>query len=98
MRIDPNAKTANLPESSAGSRTAAARAQLRADLGTDEAKLGGHARVQQLQAQLREMPDGQQERVEALTRAVREGSYDVPPEKIAQSLLSEMSARAVLTR
>lgn len=53
MRIDPNAKTADLPESRGTSRSASARMQPQAEVGKDKATLVGHTRVEQLQQQLK---------------------------------------------
>lgn len=98
MRIDPNAKTADLPETRSTSRSAAARTQPHGEVGSDTATLAAQTRVHQLQQVLQSTPDSRQEKVEALRRAVRDGQYDPAPEKIAQSLFMEMSARAVLNR
>jgi negative regulator of flagellin synthesis FlgM len=98
MRIDPNAKTANLPESKSIPRSGAARTPPEEFLGNDAATLEGNARIQQLEKQVEQMPEGRPERIEALTRAVRSGTYQVDPEQVAQSLIAEMSARSVLRR
>lgn len=93
MRIDPNARTPDLPESKATSRSSATgRALPDKGASTDEATLGGHARIQELSAKLQQMPDDRQNRVEALAQAIREGRYSVSPEQIARSILSNMTS------
>ena len=93
MRIDPNARTPDLPESKAPSRTrASAGPTIEGRVGNDEAALGGYARIQELSAKLETMPEDRQKRVEALAQAVREGRYNVSPEQIAHSILSHMAS------
>ena len=97
MRIDPNAKTANLPESK-GSRASGARSPAHEVPGKDATTLAGSARIQQLEKQVAQLPDGRADRIEALTRAVRDGKYNVDSEQIAQALFADMTARSVLVR
>ncbi len=98
MRIDLNAKTTNLPETTDSSRAAARRAPAREVLGEDAATLAGSARIHQLERQISQMSDPRADRIEALTRAVQTGQYQVDPEQIAQALVAEMSGRSVLRR
>lgn len=97
MRIDPNAKATNLPETESCSRTGAARVPVGEGLADDAATLSSGSRIQQLEKQVNHMPDGRADRIEALTRAVRAGAYEVDPSQIAQALFDEMSARSVRT-
>jgi len=92
MRIDPNARTPDLPESKGASRpdpSGQTTAAQKLD-STDTATLGSYARIQQLSARLQQMPDDRQGRVEALAQAIREGHYNVSPEKIAHSIFTNM--------
>jgi flagellar biosynthesis anti-sigma factor FlgM len=98
MRIDPNAKTTNLPETKGSNRANAARLPAHEVPGEDAATLVGNVRIQQLEKQVGQLPDGRADRIEALTRAVRSGEYKVDPEQIAQALFADMSARSVLMR
>ena len=90
MRIDPNARTPDLPESQVPSRSSSAAGSIEGRGTSDEATLGGYARIQELSAKLEPMPEDRQVRVEALARAVREGRYSVSPEQIAHSILLHM--------
>jgi flagellar biosynthesis anti-sigma factor FlgM len=99
MRIDLNAKMPDLPESKSASRQAPAGRVPAAEPGlSDEATLAGHSRVRELQRQTQQLPEDGQDRIEALAGAIRAGQYNVSPEKVAQSLLSEMAARSALAR
>ena len=92
MRIDPNARTPDLPESKVASRPAVSGRTAEAAASSDKATLGHHARIQELSAQLQQMPEDRQSRVEALARAIREGKYNVSPEQIARSILASMAS------
>ncbi len=82
MRIDPNAKLPEIPESKVTNRSgSSARASsATANPASDEATLVSQQRVQELQKQLEQTPEDRRGRVEAL----------------AQALFSEMLARSVL--
>jgi anti-sigma28 factor (negative regulator of flagellin synthesis) len=45
---------------------------------------------------MQQMPEDRHARVEALTRAIRDGQYNVGAEQIAQAMFSEMASRSVL--
>ncbi len=47
-------------------------------------------KVQQLKAELTGLPDVRQERVEALKRAVNDGTYQVSNEKIAEAMFRDL--------
>ena len=90
MRIDPNARTPDLPESKVASRPAYSGGSGETESASDKATLGSYARIQELSAKLQQMPEDRQSRVEALAQAIREGRYNVSPEQIAHSILSSM--------
>jgi flagellar biosynthesis anti-sigma factor FlgM len=98
MRIDLNAKTPELPESQGsnqpGSSKRASAAAIK--LPADEATLATHARVQELQSHVQQMPEDRQAKVEALMRAIRDGKYNVGAEQIAHAMFAEMAARSAL--
>lgn len=98
MRIDLNAKTTNLPETKGSPRATAAHPPAQEPFGEDAATLVGGARLHQLEKQISQLPDERADRIEALTRAVRTGQYQIDPEQVAQSLVAEMSGRSVLRR
>jgi flagellar biosynthesis anti-sigma factor FlgM len=96
MRIDPNARTPDLPESKGVTRSGQSEHVTPEKLdSTDTATLGSYARIQQLSARLQQMPDDRQDRVEALAQAIREGRYNVSPEQIARSILTNMVSGSV---
>jgi negative regulator of flagellin synthesis FlgM len=98
MRIDPNARSAETQAAgeaaaskqrgavspAGGGRTASDTAQLSLD----------QARVQALVSQATALPEVRQEKVAALGRAIRQGSYQVSPEQTAEAMLSEMLTRS----
>ena len=100
MRIDLNPKTPELPESKAAGRpSSSSRASVsETESSNDQATLAGHARIRDLQAQIEQLPEDRQAKVEALARAIREGQYQPSAEQIAQSLFSEMVAKAQFVR
>ena len=98
MRIDLNAKTTNLPETEGGPKAAAARAPAQDPLGEDAATLVGGARLHQLEKLISQLPEERADKIEALTRALRSGQYQVDPEQVAQALVTEMSGSSVLRR
>jgi flagellar biosynthesis anti-sigma factor FlgM len=100
MRIDPNAKLPEVPDSKTLNRPGNSSRSVSPDrtAEVDQATLAVQSRAQELQIRLQQMPEDRRSRVEALTRAVRDGEYKVGTEQIAQSLFAEMSARSVLLR
>ena len=96
MRIDPNARTPDLPESKGATRSGQSGHVPSEKLdSTDTATLGNYARIQQLSARLQHMPDDRQDRVGALAQAIREGRYNVSPEQIAHSILTNLVSGSV---
>jgi flagellar biosynthesis anti-sigma factor FlgM len=99
MRIDPITRTQlaqnTTSEQPTWSRsptalTTSGQAEPRDEL----AQLSGDpARVQSLAAQVNALPETRQEKVGALGPAVRDGSYQVSPEQMAEAMISEMLAR-----
>jgi flagellar biosynthesis anti-sigma factor FlgM len=90
MRIDPNTRTPDLPDNKVANRPGSSGRTAEAHSASDKASLGNYNRIQELSAQLQQMPEDRQSRVEALAQAIREGRYDVSPEQIAHSILSNM--------
>ena len=94
MRIDLNPKSpeavdAGQPAQS-GSRAVSGSAG-RATSGEDTAHLSlDQARVGALAAQVNNLPEVRQEKVDALSRAVRDGSYNPSAEKTAAAMIAEM--------
>jgi flagellar biosynthesis anti-sigma factor FlgM len=97
MRIDLNAKTPELPESQGSSQTGPSKrlSSPGTNLPADEATLAAHARVQELQSQMQQMPEDRHAKVQALARAIQDGQYNVGAEQIAQAMFSDMAARSV---
>ena len=73
MRIDPNAKMPEIPESKVTNRSGSSTrsSPSSADHSTDQATLASEQRVQELQKQLAQTSEDRQGRVEALGRAIR---------------------------
>jgi len=93
MRIDLNPKSPEAPDAAQstrrGSRNSAvpgqtAPAEDRAELSLDQ------VRVRALAAQVNELPEIRQQKVAALSRAIREGNYNVTPEQTAEALVANM--------
>jgi flagellar biosynthesis anti-sigma factor FlgM len=101
MRIDLNART---PEASdagrpakAGSRAAGSKS--REAVGSDQAEVSlGQARTRALEVQAHRAPEIRQDKVEALARVIRDGTYEVSPEQTAEAMISEMLARSSVIR
>jgi flagellar biosynthesis anti-sigma factor FlgM len=99
MRIDPITRTQRAtdttPTQPTWSRSPVAVATSgRAEPRGEPAQLSGDpARVQSLAAQVNALPETRQEKVGALGPAVRDGSYQVSPEQMAEALISEMLER-----
>jgi flagellar biosynthesis anti-sigma factor FlgM len=97
MRIDSNPGAQPLPESQAGNTTEAASSnetavsQPASALGEDQAQLSGiHVQVQTLVGQALQLPEIQQEKVQALRQAVNDGTYQPRAEDVAGALLSNL--------
>ena len=100
MRIDPNARLPEVPDSKSLNRPGGSSRSSPPEPGTevDQAMLPVQARAQELQQHLQQIPEERHSRVAALARAIRDGEYQVSAEQIAQSLFSEMSARSAVLR
>jgi len=48
-------------------------------------------KVQGLKEQLANVPEGRQERVQELRKAVQDGTYEVSPDKIANAMLTDLA-------
>ena len=60
--------------------------------GQDQAHISPEARqLAELSAELAQVPEVRQDRVESLRRALDNGSYDVSNEQIAEALLADLS-------
>jgi flagellar biosynthesis anti-sigma factor FlgM len=99
MRIDPITRTQpaqdTTPEQPTGPNSPASMATSgRAEPRGERAQLSGdRARVRSLAAQVNALPETRQEKVGVLGPAVREGSYQVSAEQMAEAMISEMLAR-----
>jgi len=63
-------------------------------LGEDRAELSAdQVRVLSLAKEVNRLPEIRQEKVTALSLAIRQGQYDVSPEQTAAAMLSEMETR-----
>jgi flagellar biosynthesis anti-sigma factor FlgM len=99
MRIDPRTRSERVqdrtPAQPKGPRSPAAAAPSgRAEPTGELAQLSGDsARLQLLAAQVKALPETRQEKVGRLEPAVRNGSYQVSPEKMAEVMIAEMLAR-----
>lgn len=93
MRIDPNARSPEAVEAGRPAKTPA-RSDSRgaAEVGPKDQARASFDKVElhSLEARAQQLPEVRQEKVEALRRAVRDGSYDTPPDKTAEAMLSEM--------
>jgi flagellar biosynthesis anti-sigma factor FlgM len=95
MRIDSNSR----PQQDLGT-TNLSDARIASDQGArfsaaDTAAISpDQVRVQSLVAQVSAFPEIRQDRVDALSRSIREGSYQVSAEQTAAAILSEMAQAA----
>ncbi|HLV88659.1 MAG TPA: flagellar biosynthesis anti-sigma factor FlgM [Candidatus Sulfotelmatobacter sp.] len=95
MRIDFNPGTQAAPETTSSRPQSASdeRASSSA-FGEDQAQLSGaHVQVQALAAQVSQMPEVREERVQALRQAVASGTYRPSPHQVASSMISHMVSR-----
>jgi flagellar biosynthesis anti-sigma factor FlgM len=99
MRIDPRTRSERVQDTTpaqpkGSSSPAAAATSGRAEPTGELAQLSGDsARLQLLAAQVKALPETRQEKVGRLEPAVRDGSYQVSPEKMAEVMIAEMLAR-----
>ncbi len=94
MRIDPNTR-AEQAQDLAKANPSNARATVAANnertSGADATEISpDQVRVQSLAAQVNALPEIRQNKVEALGRAIRQGSYQVSAEQTAAAMLSEL--------
>ena len=98
MRIDPNTRAEqaqDLAKANPSNAQAAIAAQSERTSGADTAEISpDQVRVQSLAAQVNALPEIRQNKVEALGRAIREGTYQVSAEQTAAAMLSELARPA----
>jgi anti-sigma28 factor (negative regulator of flagellin synthesis) len=99
MRIDPITRTQRAQDTTpeqppwSNSPTSVATSG-RAEPRGERAPLSGDpGRVRSLAAQVNALPETRQEKLGVLGPAVRDGSYQVSPEQMAEAMISEMLAR-----
>jgi flagellar biosynthesis anti-sigma factor FlgM len=96
MRIDSNQGARPLPESSrTGNQTTtkenAASPGTSGALGEDQAQLSGaHTQIQALVAQVAQLPETAQAKINALRQAVVAGKYQPSPNQVAEALFTSM--------
>ena len=101
MRIDLNARTPEAQNSSGSEkpRPRSTREVARSAVAEDQAQLSGRQMPLRALEQLAiSYPDMRQERVEALARSVRDGTYQASPEDTADALIAEMNWRSSVIR
>ena len=97
MRVDLNLPLSNAPESGRSPET-----HKKGDVNSPrllgppvEAHVSATAdRVSVLHAQLSQVPDIRQERISAVSTAIRQGTWNVSADEIANAMVSELLARA----
>jgi flagellar biosynthesis anti-sigma factor FlgM len=102
MRIDLTPKGPESPDESkrisSGGTNAKAKptsASNASDETSDRAELSpDQTRVRALASQVSDLPEIRQERVAALSAAVRNGSYNVSPDQTAKAMMTEMLGNA----
>jgi flagellar biosynthesis anti-sigma factor FlgM len=98
MRIDLNAIIPEAPDPGQSAKSAAQATSGSSSpglAGGDTANLSqDRGRVQQLAAQVIQLPEIRQDKVAALQRAIQEGSYQVTPGQSAEALISAMQIRS----
>ena len=88
MRIDGNPKLPELSDSGTVTRDAQTRpAQGGLERSEDVATVSNFSRASIL-TQVRQLPDIRQERVTELSRAIKQGTYNVSADQIADSMVS----------
>ncbi len=97
MRIDTNQPAPQLAENERTSNSKSANREgssaASSPLGEDQAQLSGiHAHVQALAAQLSQLPEIRQEKVNALRQAVLGGTYQPAPQQVADAVFAHMVA------
>ena len=96
MRIDLNARTSQVPEqASSESARATSRTQQSTGNAEDQATVLNAVRVSSLAAQVGQMAEVRQAKVDALARSIQQGRYHVSSDRIADAMLSERMAKPV---
>lgn len=95
MRIDSNQDTQRVVDSERTGQPPASGNGVAPSgstaLGEDQAQLSGfHSQVQSLVAQVAELPEASQGKVEALRQAVVAGKYQPNPDEVAGALFANM--------
>jgi len=101
MRIDLNARTPDIPEEKGTTRSGTRGQRVVPDSYPrieDHASISLQSKVPSLVAQAQQAPEIREARVSALARAIGNGSYSVSAEQIADSMFSDMQARASRVR
>jgi flagellar biosynthesis anti-sigma factor FlgM len=94
MRINGNPRPPELSDAGSVTRdTQAKPAQSGLERPEDVATVTNFSRISVLEAQARQLPEIRQERVTALARAIRQGTYNVNADQIADSMVSMASFR-----
>jgi len=98
MRIDLTNKPQEAREASRSEKPDSRSAGRYREAG-DEARLSfDQSRIQALEAQVANTADIRQARVDALSRTVREGTYNVPAQDTAEAMLAEALAKNARVR
>jgi flagellar biosynthesis anti-sigma factor FlgM len=91
MRIDLNAKAAEVRDSSKSAGSSRSHAAAAKPEVADEARLSADAtKVEALEKQIQQLPDIRQERVGRLQAQVQNGRYEVTSAKIAEAMFGAM--------
>ncbi len=100
MRIDLNANLVGAAENAGQSQKSSSRS---ASASNRDARAGGieqlsadKVRLHSLENRINSMPEARQEKVEALGKAVRNGTYEPPAEKTAEAVMTSMTAGRAL--
>lgn len=97
MRINGNPRMPELPDTGSVTRDTQARSTEPVSGHPENvAAVTNFSRVSQLEAQVRQLPEIRQDKVQALARAIRNGQYKVSSDEIANSLFSEIAPTAAL--
>jgi flagellar biosynthesis anti-sigma factor FlgM len=100
MRIDLNASLLGAPDAArpnkSSSRNGAASSSRETADGDVTQLSPDQIRLRSLESRVNSMPEIRQERVEALGKAIRNGTYDVTPEQTAEAMLSDVMGSPVL--
>lgn len=95
MRVEANGGLQISADLASGQRTESKASQVAAGEGNDQATISPqHKQVQRLVERVTGAPEVRQERVAALSTAIRDGSYQVSPQSTANALLEQMRRRA----